>query len=140
MTLGFTGTRQIDLVSKERRQELVKVVSSMIDDITLVVHGGALGMDEYFNMIAWHNQHPIKIRHGLHKISYPIRNLKGDGVRRVNVIEVEPKPYLQRNKDIVHECDILIAVPVDPLVEEKRSGTWTTIRYARKLNKQIIII
>jgi len=49
------------------------------------------------------------------------------------------KPYLDRNKDIVDACDILIACPLE-YAEELRSGTWSTIRYARKTGKPIVII
>lgn len=49
-----------------------------------------------------------------------------------------PKPYLDRNHDIVDACDVLIAAPKGP--EELRSGTWATIRYARKVGKPVIIL
>lgn len=48
------------------------------------------------------------------------------------------KPYLDRNKDIVDDTRYLIATPKGP--EELRSGTWSTIRYARKLGRPIMII
>lgn len=38
------------------------------------------------------------------------------------------RPYLTRNRDIVDACDFLLALPSGP--EERRSGTWHTIRYA----------
>lgn len=51
----------------------------------------------------------------------------------------EPKPYIERNHDIVDECDELIATPGEE-TEQLRSGTWATIRYARKTGKPIRII
>lgn len=47
--------------------------------------------------------------------------------------------YLTRNKSIVDSTDILIATPKE-VIEQVRSGTWSTIRYARKKKKRIIII
>lgn len=47
--------------------------------------------------------------------------------------------YLVRNREIVDDCNILIAVP-SGYREQLRSGTWTTIRYARKVGKPIRII
>lgn len=55
------------------------------------------------------------------------------------VIVSEPKPPLERNHDIVDDGQCLIATPKN-MVEELRSGTWATIRYARKQNKAIYII
>jgi hypothetical protein len=50
-----------------------------------------------------------------------------------------PKPYLDRNSDIVARCGILVATPAE-MFEQLRSGTWATVRRARKLGKPIFII
>lgn len=50
-----------------------------------------------------------------------------------------PKPYLVRNRDIVDSSDILIAAPAGRQ-EQLRSGTWATVRYARKMGKQIMFL
>lgn len=50
-----------------------------------------------------------------------------------------PRPYLERNRNIVRDCAALIATPKEDF-EELRSGTWATIRYARKLKRPIIIV
>jgi hypothetical protein len=53
-------------------------------------------------------------------------------------LEVKALPYLDRNKDIVKQSEIVIATPAGK--EKLRSGTWSTIRYARRLKKQIYIV
>jgi hypothetical protein len=50
-----------------------------------------------------------------------------------------PLPPLDRNKMMVDDCEALIATP-RLMVEELRSGTWSTIRYARKCRKPVHII
>ena len=50
----------------------------------------------------------------------------------------EPKDYLVRDQDNVNESDFLLAAPDGP--ERVRSGTWTTVRYARKKGIPITII
>lgn len=50
------------------------------------------------------------------------------------------KPYLERNANIVEESSILIACPIDKNEEEWRSGTWSTVRKARKRNIMIHIL
>jgi hypothetical protein len=52
---------------------------------------------------------------------------------------MEEKPYLKRNLDIIKNSTILIACPYDKNKEILRSGTWSTIRQARKQNLQIYI-
>lgn len=51
----------------------------------------------------------------------------------------KPKPYPQRNHDIVDETQVLVACPGEDH-EVVRSGTWATIRYARKRGREIHII
>lgn len=49
------------------------------------------------------------------------------------------KTYLVRNRDIVDATERLIAAPRTE-VEERRSGTWATVRFARSLNRPIFIV
>lgn len=49
------------------------------------------------------------------------------------------QPPLVRNRAMVRKGKALIATPAT-LGEALRSGTWATIRYARKLNRPIVII
>jgi hypothetical protein len=51
----------------------------------------------------------------------------------------EPKPPLDRNHDIVAACDMLLACP-EGTQEERRSGTWHTVRGARKARKPVLIV
>ena len=53
--------------------------------------------------------------------------------------EREQKDYLTRNHDIVNESEYVIACPKEA-GEVLRSGTWATVRYARKTEKTVIII
>lgn len=53
---------------------------------------------------------------------------------------MDEKPYLQRNLDIIKNSSILIACPVNKNKEELRSGTWSTIRRAKKEKIQVIIL
>jgi hypothetical protein len=51
---------------------------------------------------------------------------------------VEPaREYLQRNRDIVNESELLIALPRG--FETQRSGTWSTVRYAVQQGIPVII-
>lgn len=51
----------------------------------------------------------------------------------------EPKPYKKRDKDIVEVCEVLVAAP-GGMVEEVRSGTWYTVRLARRAGRRVYLI
>ena len=51
----------------------------------------------------------------------------------------EPKRYLARNKDIVRDSELLVATPGEE-TEHLRSGTWSTVRFARKLGRVVWVI
>jgi hypothetical protein len=52
---------------------------------------------------------------------------------------LDPLPYLERNHEIVFHTDVLIATPKG-FEEELRSGTWATMRFARKQGKTVFVV
>jgi hypothetical protein len=47
-----------------------------------------------------------------------------------------PRAYLQRSYDIVDECDVLLALPGEAVVQ---SGTWAAVRYAMRIGKPVLL-
>ena len=54
-------------------------------------------------------------------------------------VTLPPRPFLVRNRDIVDAVDILVGCPRQEQ-EVIRSGTWATMRYAKKTGKNVILI
>jgi hypothetical protein len=50
-----------------------------------------------------------------------------------------PKPPLVRNEVIERETGLLLAAPGE-VIEQHRSGTWSTVRFARKMGRAIWIV
>ncbi len=88
-------------------------------------HGDCIGADVDF--------HRIVKQHGMQVIGHPPLN---NGLRAFCEFDDcrDPKPYLERDRDIVDESDWMIFTP-GTFREILRSGTWATVRYARKRNK-----
>lgn len=130
MKIGFTGTREIDLPIAQR-----SALITMLDrwkGAKEFHHGDCKGADEFAAWAAYFRLIPIVVHppsiHNERIFWPPSRSLR-----------IEPtKPSLKRNHDIVEATDILIAMPKTR--HEELSGTWATVRYARKLKKPICFI
>lgn len=85
-------------------------------------HGDCIGADADFHRIAV----DLGCRVVVHPPDSPAKRAWCTGH------EVRPEaPYLVRNHAIVDEVDVLVATPGEE-AERLRSGTWATVRYARK--------
>ncbi len=129
MKVGFTGTQS----GMNDRQALklvgfLKALSapSPIDEFH---HGDCIGADEQFHQTVYDYEHTY--------IHPPEDSKKRAWCFSEHILK--PKPYLERNHDIVDATDVLIATPRTSH-EERRSGTWATIRYARERKKMVIVI
>ena len=124
MKLGFTGTQQ-GMTDIQK-----KLVSIQIEECTEFHHGDCIGADaEAANLASLLNKHivshpPIKDYRRARTMANEIR---------------QAKDYLIRNHDIVNETHKLLAAPKEKK-EVLRSGTWATIRYAKKIGRTIIIV
>lgn len=133
MKIGFTGTR--DGMTTEQHRAVIAWAKTA--GATEFHHGCCLGADDD----AWEIftsgpdlgfARPKTIAHPPIGERWLARNSKflSDEVRPA-------RDYLDRNRCIVDACDVLAACPKGP--EEQRSGTWSTIRYARKQGKRVVI-
>lgn len=127
-SIGFTGTRK-GMTSIQR-----EIVRSLVESEApkMAHHGDCLGADAEFNEICA----DIGIPTWLHPCN--IDSQRAFCQRGVRYIE-QAKPPLDRNHDIVDKSDMVIATP-GTQHEIPRSGTWATIRYARKSKGKNLVI
>lgn len=126
LKLGFTGTSSD--VTEPQRSELTKTFIQLLP--FELHHGDCENADQLAHMTAR--------RLGVRVVLHPPKIF---GKRAFcDYDERRPsQPYLERNHNIVLETEALVALP-RTLSEELRSGTWATVRYARKLRRPIHII
>ena len=124
---GFTGT------SRGVSYKRLKLFHAQLSKagVHTLHHGDCVGADAQV--------HEIAKRLGLKIVVHPPDNPKLRAFCTGDEIKTEA-PYLVRNRAIVDTCDILLAMPWDPKHEQLRSGTWSTVRYAHKRRKKVIII
>ncbi len=127
MIVGFTGTQKgmTDPQKKSFRKLLINIQPESFSQ------GCCTGADYDATKIAYEL--------GIPCVAHPPIN-QSKVHYHVGYIKVhERKEYLDRNRDIANESELLIACPSSEQ-EELRSGTWSTIRYGRKSKRYIIII
>ena len=129
MEVGFTGTR-LGMTEAQKRQ-LRKILELIVSGT--FHHGMCVGADE--------QAHYIAKEMGFKPIGHP-------PIVQSHMMVYDPQDfdyiylpgkYLERNHDIATHSDLLIATPKGEF-EEKRSGTWSTVRYANILHRTIVII
>lgn len=94
-------------------------------------HGMCVGGDEEAAMIAGNL--------GLITVAHPGLERPDKRSLFVSDVMLEPKPNLERNRDIVAVCGRLLVAPQGP-ERVLRSGTWATLRHAEKVGRDHIII
>lgn len=139
MRIGFTGTREgMSRAQEEQLRYVIAVVRTadkLMDMATTEFHqGGAPGADRAAAIVARD--------YGCEVHWHP-----SPGVLLTEVMKTDPAavtdewhevfPPLTRNRNIVANAHWLVAAPRSD-VEELRSGTWATIRYARKAVKPVL--
>lgn len=129
---GFTGTR--DGLTPEQKKALMSILAMY--EPYQVQHGDCIGADETLHYLCLTGLGSVYIC-----VRPPIdsKYRAWCSLKHPFVVSVEPKPYIQRNHDIVDNSTYLIACPKES-VEVLRSGTWATIRYAQKRGKPVYII
>ena len=128
MKVGFTGTQSA--INQYQIDVLTKVLTSLKSRGANEFHNGdCIGADAEASKIAKNLGYKIIIHPPLNSVKRAWSDY--DDARPA-------KEYLERNHDIVDETDIMIGTPKG--LEELRSGTWATIRYAKKQGKDIVII
>ena len=126
MKVGFTGTRHSMTINQaETLKEMLEKLS-----VTELHHGDCIGADA--------QAHKIAKEIGLKVVLHPPTDHKWRAFCQADK-EREAKPYLLRNQDIVDETDMLMAAP-QTKEEQKKSGTWSTVRYARKKQKPLVLV
>ncbi len=131
MRMGFTGTSQG--MSDAQKARVAQILNWYQPDEA--DHGLCIGADAEFHGIV-RNELPSRCKIFGHP---PI-------IRRKMAIWLEdkcdflfqPGDYHDRDRDIVDRTQMMVATVLMP--EYRRSGTWTTIRYARKENKHTLIV
>lgn len=133
--VGFTGTsRGASPFQLAALEEKLKALQA--DGFDELHHGQCIGADEQAAAIAK--------KLGFRVVSHPgtIRDPKNTMYRSDfagNDETREARPTVQRDHDIVDETEMMLATP--PTREELlRSGTWTTVRYARKVGRLVELI
>lgn len=127
--VGFTGT-QIGCSPAQKamlrlRFALMREQSGQCE----FHHGDCIGADE--------DAHSEAVAAFFVTVSHPPTAVSKRAFTRNDIVR-QNKEYLARNRDIVDETFGLIACPKG--MEELRSGTWATVRYARKVKRPIMII
>lgn len=127
MKIGFTGTRHG--LTEPQWTALWHLLGELNGGFEFH-HGDCVGADAAAAAMAR--------QRGYHVAAHPPTDWRLRAVTPSHEYR-EAKPFLERNRDIVDETELLIGCPAEP-TEQRRGGTWHTIRYARRLGRRVVVI
>lgn len=126
-----TGTREG--VTEDQFNAITKMLPALFTRYGKIFrHGDCIGVDSDVATIVESNHNDVEI------FNHPPLNPKYRAYHLAGKILPE-KAYLIRDHEMVDLSDFTIGVP-KAMHEELRSGTWATIRYARKVKRNHIIV
>ncbi len=128
MHIGFSGSQKG--MTQRQKDTLAMLLFNFKPNWDYFHHGDCIGADA--------EAHDIAVAEAFTIIIHPPDDDKKRAFKEGFSV-MRPRPYLERNKDIVMSCQILIAAP-ETMFEEQRSGTWATTRFAQKSTPPIIIL
>lgn len=129
MIVGFTGTQEELPPAQARALGILLGMMKGAADVEEAHHGDCVGADAAFDRYC--------ATLGFPRHAHPGPDTKKRAHCEADVI-YEEQPFLDRNRVIVDACSLLIACPRGP--ETRRSGTWSTVRYARKQDRRIVFV
>jgi len=131
-SLGITATR--NKLNSDQRNRLTQVLAEhFIVGIRQLEHGCCTGGDEMAALLGKDL--------GYRVVAHPPKNKAFFSQKSYDASDehLPELDYLERNRMIVSRVNLLVAVP-GTVEEVVRSGTWTTLRYARERRLTRIII
>lgn len=131
--LGFTGTQHgmTDIQAQVVFNELMLYGQVPEQVVTEVHHGCCVGADAQFHDMLAYMPKDVVVHGHPPVITTKMAHCQCDVMH-------EPLDYLVRNRAIVDASNTLFAAPQGE--EELRSGTWSTVRYARRKGRINIMI
>lgn len=130
MRVSVTGIVEVEPSAK------IIVINAIIDilslgNVTEFTTGGAYGVDSIaaYQAFKYDSEHNNSI---FLRVCIPDGKwYNNDTINYADDVEEVDGGYMIRNDRLVYHADILLAFPATS-EEEKRSGTWATVRRARK--------
>jgi hypothetical protein len=135
MKIAFTGTR--DGMTGNQRATVGKLLYGFGMFKVEAHHGDCVGADADFHDLA------IQFNVDLIVVHPPSDDKLRAWCVSTQQVNLFPLPYLERNKAIVNEADLLIATPKEhsePPSGRRGQGTWWTIRYGRHVEVPQVIV
>lgn len=132
MILGVTGTRYG--LSRGQSEALAAWLYDHGPGASELHHGCARGADSAIALAA------RGLLPGLWIVAHPGDDPRWtcEAAKRASSLVLPEKANLERNADIVQACSVLAACPRTDY-EERRSGTWATVRRARRAGRRLVV-
>lgn len=130
MKIGFTGTRA-GLTEAQAKTLSAWLKTLLSHGAAAAVHGDCVGADAEFDALC--------AGLGMDRVCRPCDLPEFRAQTGAKSIAA-PEPPLDRNKRIVEDATLMLACPFGRKERYRGSGTWATIRAARRAERPLILV
>lgn len=131
--IGFTGSRKG--MTETQEAAIGNLIQEWIQEHTEECleahHGDSVGADTQF--------HAICQEAGIAVVIHPSVDTADRAFNEAAREDRPPQKFKQQSLAIVRSCDVLLAAPDGWKEKLRGSGTWMTVRVARKSSKRIVV-
>jgi hypothetical protein len=131
--IAFTGTRKG--MTDKQKEAVLEFLKELRGHDYLFRHGDCVGADADFHWLVHEAEFELRGSVAIHPCTLEAQRAHCEPA----LIVYAPREPLARNREMVDRAEFLLACPGEEH-EVLRSGTWATIRYAKKRNVPRLVI
>lgn len=132
MTIAFTGTRSG--MNDRQKKHVSEFLQKHLEEIDTCLHGGCVGADKDFHDLCLEFNLSVEVYPGYSANNPDDLSIKAELTGAYS--EHKPNTHFARNRVMVDRADIVIGTPYNDI---QKGGTWYTINYAKKKEKELYV-
>ena len=124
-------------MTKCQREACTRLLRELPHDVEFH-HGDCRGVDAEFHNLVYQIRGSVTLLH-IHPPTLD-KDRAFCKPEQMSTTVYDTRDYIKRNRAMVDACNVVYAFPKSRVEQKRGSGTWATIRYAKKVGKPCHVV